>query len=217
MFVSGDQILDVNGIELAGRSIAEISEIIRSSPEIVVCTVKPVTDFRVVDSRAQAEKRADYAELDLSSLKTRECESSSGSAESLSDSSHPRTDSGGSEKNAEEKKAEKEQQYNEEVPQYAEVIPKNLRSRSVPNEGTNPGDLPQRKDLNYSELAFPVYDRPRTKSDTPAKQQNQQEEQKPVGPIQAYAYIELDFKDKNELQEPLHLRNEQMNKENVKS
>lgn len=203
----------MNGIELAGRSIAEISEIIRSSPEIVVCTVKPVTDFRVVDSRAQAEKRADYAELDLSALKTHE--STSGSEESLSDSSHLRTNSGGSEKNTGEKKADQECQNNHEVPQYAEVIPKNLRRHSSPDEEAPPGKPPPRKDLNYSELQFPVYDRPRTKSDTPTKSQNKEEEKKPAEPIQAYAYIQLDFKDSNS-QEPENRRDEQMNEENVK-
>lgn len=221
----GDQVLDVNGIELAGRSVAEISEIIRSCPEIVVCTVKPVTDFRVVDARGQAEKRADYAELDLSSLKPRLDDSSSGSEESLSDTSHPRTESGESEKveennSPEETKIEKhtEQQCYEE-PKYDDVIPRNLQRRhSLPYQGAN-SDAQEgegkESNLQYAELGFPTYDRPRLKSDTPTKPKTEHYK-KPVKPIQAYAYIELDFNDKA-LQEPEYLRNHHLNDENRKS
>ncbi|KAK3697755.1 hypothetical protein QZH41_010312 [Actinostola sp. cb2023] len=195
----GDQLLDVNGIELAGRTVGEVCEIIRSCPECVVCTVKPVTDFRVVDTHDA--KRADYAELDLSALKLREYESaSSGSEESLSDTNHQSTECGSekresSEKN-EEKKTEKQDGKSYEEPKYDDVIPRNIQRRHSLPSHTTPGDTDgsaqerdQEEDLQYLELEFPVYDRPRLKSDPTTKPPNKN----PVAPIAAYAYIELDF------------------------
>ncbi|KAJ7361746.1 hypothetical protein OS493_014386 [Desmophyllum pertusum] len=70
----GDQILDINGIELGGRSVSEISEIIKGSPEVVVCTVKPSSDYRYCDTHAS--EHTEYAEIDLNSLKTKDDEDS---------------------------------------------------------------------------------------------------------------------------------------------
>jgi hypothetical protein len=213
-------LVDVNGIELAGRTVAEISEIIRSCPDQVVCTVKLSTDFRVVDTHAAP--RADYAEIDLSSLRPREDSASSGSEESLANNRHPRAESVDEKPeitenthraphdNNRQKPSEKSKF---EDPEYDEVIPSNLRNRhslplrQPPGETTGPGKTVG-DDMQYLELDFPVYDRPRLKSDPPKKPNDK----KPAAPIAAYAYIELDFKDKP--QEGEEFRNLNLNEVN---
>ena len=39
---TGDEIIEVNGIKISGLSTKEISEIIKASPEVVECMIKPI-------------------------------------------------------------------------------------------------------------------------------------------------------------------------------
>lgn len=192
--------VDINGIELNGRTVAEISEIIRSSPEQVVCTVKLSTDFRVVDTHAAP--RTDYAEIDLSSLKPRGDSESSESEESVHEDRHTSAENvNGNPETPEDNKIPAKEPVKYEEPQYDDVIPGNLQkrhtlpSRHNPEEPNPPGQPTTAvEDVQYLELNFPTYDRPRLKSDPPKKPPIPAK--KPVAPIAAYAYIELDFKDK---------------------
>lgn len=57
----GDEIIEVNGIKVSGFSPSEISEIIKGSPEIVVCTIRPYDSVTFVDPR---RKNLNYTEID---------------------------------------------------------------------------------------------------------------------------------------------------------
>ena len=41
--MSGDEILDIHGVSLAGKSVAEVVEVIRKAPTEFLATVRPVT------------------------------------------------------------------------------------------------------------------------------------------------------------------------------
>ena len=191
---TGDQLVDINGIELTGRSVAEISEIIRSSPEQVACTVKLSTDFRVVDTHAAP--RADYAEIDLSSLKPRD-DSESESDESDHENKQPSAENVNGNVETTENNKNLSQEVKYEEPQYDNVNIRRRHSSPLRHEPEEPNPLGEQKpveDVQYLELNFPTYDRPRLKSDPTKKPPKT--DKKPVAPIAAYAYIELDFKDK---------------------
>lgn len=68
--------------------MSEISEIIKGSPEVVVCTVKPSSDYRYCDTKASGH--TEYAEIDLDSLKTRD--SDDGGDEGSVENDEPQVD-----------------------------------------------------------------------------------------------------------------------------
>ena len=55
--------MDINGTQVSQCPIEKIKEIIRSSPEYVVCTVKPVTHYTSHDDSPQ-QVRQPYTEVD---------------------------------------------------------------------------------------------------------------------------------------------------------
>lgn len=167
----GDQILDINGIEIGGCSVSEVSEIIRGSPELVVCTVKPSSDYRYCDTHNVGGHTA-YAEIDLDALKTKE-----------EDDSDDTSNSGGVES---EDKMDK--------PRANSYI--GLKRHSLPS--ILPGSLMeaaavQRKDskMNYLELNFQGADRPRNLSDASLCPKIPPRSSKPRS--RPGAYIELEF------------------------
>ncbi|XP_047145188.1 uncharacterized protein LOC105844333 isoform X2 [Hydra vulgaris] len=64
----GDQIMDINGTQVSQCPIEKIKEIIRSSPEYVVCTVKPVTHYTSHDDSPR-QVRQPYTEVDPNLLR----------------------------------------------------------------------------------------------------------------------------------------------------
>ena len=60
---AGDEIIEVNGIKVSGCSPGEISEIIKGSPEIVVCRIKPVSSVVIFGSNPSA--KTSYMKLDF--------------------------------------------------------------------------------------------------------------------------------------------------------
>ena len=65
---TGDQIVDINGIRISGSPIEKIKEVIKESPEYVVCTVKPVTHYASNDSPTLPSTA--YTEIDPEFLKS---------------------------------------------------------------------------------------------------------------------------------------------------
>ena len=165
----GDQILDINGIEIGGRSVSEISEIIKGSPELVVCTVKPSSDYRYCDTHTT--QHTEYAEIDLDSLKIKDDEDNS----VLS--------SDGSSENQGETK-EQNASANDERKRHSlpTVLPQSARERN------------KEESVNFLELNFPGSERPRGRSDvsrSPRIPSRGNRERGTPG-----AYIELEFNNK---------------------
>lgn len=65
----GDQIVDINGIKISGSSIEKIKEVIKQSPEYVVCTVKPVTHYANSNDSPDLP-RTSYTKIDPLFLKS---------------------------------------------------------------------------------------------------------------------------------------------------
>ena len=177
----GDQILDINGVELGGRTVSEISEIIKASPETVLCTVKPVTDFRYIDTHEKTH--TEYAELDLSAMRARK--DSSGASSSASAENDDTT----------EKRDDQS---------YDDVIPKEQKRHSLPPrvQAQHSGNSKSEKKehgMNYLELDFPS-ERPRGKSEVVKPSPRQQRREK----SSAYAYIEVEFGEKTEVKQMAH-------------
>jgi len=63
----GDQIIDINGARVSECPIEKIKDIIRSSPEYIVCTVKPVTHYTSHEDSPQFVRSA-YTEVDPEAL-----------------------------------------------------------------------------------------------------------------------------------------------------
>ena len=172
---SGDQILDINGIEIGGRSVSEISEIIKASPDVVVCTVKPSSDFRYCDTREPVH--TDYAEIDLALLKAKE----------------EKEDSKNSESNSFKPGESDDERGSSSVDQ---------KRHSLPDSFSKAGVIRNREgSLNYLELNFPPNERPRGRSDvvrtSPRVQYRRTKEQTTPG-----SYIELEFQSRDKKQEP---------------
>ena len=66
--IKGDQIVDINGIKITGCPVERIKEVIKESPEYVVCTVKPVTHYSNKEENSPNLTRTAYAELDTDYL-----------------------------------------------------------------------------------------------------------------------------------------------------
>lgn len=69
----GDQIIDVNGSRVSECSIEKIKEIITSSTDHIICTVKPVTIYSA-QTNAQPVNRTAYTEVDPNAIRET-CES----------------------------------------------------------------------------------------------------------------------------------------------
>ena len=63
----GDQIIDINGTKVSHTPIEKIKDVIRNSPDYVVCTVKPVTHYKGHDDSPQLTRTA-YTTLDPEKL-----------------------------------------------------------------------------------------------------------------------------------------------------
>ena len=64
----GDQIIDVNGNKVSECSIEQIKEIITSSPDHIVCTVKPVTIYSAQTTTPPVQRTA-YTEVDPNAIR----------------------------------------------------------------------------------------------------------------------------------------------------
>lgn len=176
----GDQILDINGIDIGGRSVSEISEIIKGSPELVVCTVKPSSDYRYCDTHASGH--TEYAEIDLDSLKTRDEDDSDDSSKEGSVDNQRETDKLQINEKAESKRHSS-----------PPILPDSLAQAAAERNNES--------SLNYLELNFPGADRPRNQSEVSRsprvpsrmnKPQSSKPQHKPS------AYIELEFNGKED-------------------
>lgn len=67
LYLLGDQIIDINGARVSECPIDKIKDIIRSSPEYIVCTVKPVTHYTSHEDSPQMPRSA-YTEVDPDAL-----------------------------------------------------------------------------------------------------------------------------------------------------
>lgn len=67
----GDQIIDINGNRVSECPIEKIKDVIRSSPDYVVCTVKPVTHYNHHDASPQVGKTP-YIKVDPVLLQNRD-------------------------------------------------------------------------------------------------------------------------------------------------
>ena len=67
--------MDINGIKISGSPIEKIKEVIKQSPEYVVCTVKPVTHYANNDSPTPPTTA--YTEIDTEFLKSNPFDSES--------------------------------------------------------------------------------------------------------------------------------------------
>ena len=168
----GDQILDINGIELGGRSVAEISEIIKGSPELVVCTVKPSSDYRYCDTHTT--EHTEYAEIDLDSLKTKDDEDSG----VLSNNS-----SFDNQVELEGKKNSPDSQFKRHS--LPTVLPDSQSTKERNKEHS----------VNYLELNFPGSERPRGRSDV-SRSPRVPPRVNREGGTRPGAYIELEFNSK---------------------
>ena len=81
---TGDQIVDINGIRISGSPIEKIKEVIKESPEYVVCTVKPVTHYSNNDSPTLPSSA--YTEIDTEYLKRVPGDNNSNSSSKKNDS-----------------------------------------------------------------------------------------------------------------------------------
>lgn len=170
----GDQILDINGIEIGGFSVSEISEIIKGSPELVVCTVKPSSDYRYCDTH-NVSGHTEYAEIDLDSLKTRNEDDSDESVESHDKISNQKANS----------------YIGLKRHSLPSILPDSLMDATVVH----------RKDSakNYLELKFPGNDRPSNLIDGSQSPKVPPRSSKPRS--RPGAYIELEFNNKEKSQD----------------
>ena len=152
--------------------MAEISEIIKGSPELVVCTVKPSSDYRYCDTHST--EHTEYAEIDLDSLKTKDDEDSG----ILSNNS-----SFDNQVVSEDKKNTPNSQFKKRH-SLPTVLPDAQSTKERNKE----------QSVNYLELNFPGGERPRGRSDisrSPRIPSRGNRERSNPG-----AYIELEFNSK---------------------
>ena len=76
--------MDINGIKISGSPIEKIKEVIRQSPEYVVCTVKPVTHYASSDSPPLSS--TPYTEIDTEFLNSKPLDLESKSSSNKNDS-----------------------------------------------------------------------------------------------------------------------------------
>lgn len=64
----GDQILDVDGVNVNNMTIEEVSEVLRSAPILMTCTVKPANHFKYAAAEPTGTQKSSYAEIDIDAL-----------------------------------------------------------------------------------------------------------------------------------------------------
>lgn len=64
----GDQILDVDGVDVNNMSIEQVSEVLKAAPILMACTVKPASHFRYCQTEQTEQKNSSYAEIDIDAL-----------------------------------------------------------------------------------------------------------------------------------------------------
>ena len=65
----GDQILDVDGVNVSGMTIEQVSDVLKSAPILMSCTVKPANHFKYAAEEPSSEpKKSSYAEIDIDAL-----------------------------------------------------------------------------------------------------------------------------------------------------
>jgi hypothetical protein len=65
----GDQILDVDGVNVSGMTIEEVSDVLKSAPILMTCTVKPANHFKyAAEEPSAAPTKSSYAEIDIDAL-----------------------------------------------------------------------------------------------------------------------------------------------------
>ena len=161
--------------------MADISEIIKSSPETVVCTVKPVTSDKIYETDLE-QNTSEYAVLDLEAL-NKVIDNGQNEEKPKSKESTSATDEDSMSKN-------------------------NQRSNSVPERPPKKAvDIPKEdQNLNYADLNFDVVPDPgpRTcvKSDVSQHPQPVKKSPRSKRPVcskeldKGLQYIQLDFGDK---------------------
>ena len=157
--------------------MSEISEIIKGSPEIVICTVKPSSDYRYCDT-GQVGGHTEYAEIDLDSLKAKGDDDDDDDDDD--DKSVSKNGSIGRDKKHTDAKP---QQKRHSLPSV------------LPDPILDAGASPRSKEdtLNYLELNFGD-NRPRNKSDVSRSPKVPPRINKPQNKP---AYVELEFKTKD--------------------
>ena len=151
---------------------------------MVVCTVKPVTDYKICEADLE-QRKSEYAVIDLDALKKMK------DTDSVSDEEMPTKKTGSA------------------VCDDAPPANQDQRSNSLPTRPPKPKiDIPQEDtDLNYADLEFGVISelapRPRVKSDGSQITQPMKRSPRPTREVPppspekgvAYTYIQLDFGD----------------------
>ena len=65
----GDQILDVDGVNVSNMTIEQVSEVLKAAPILMTCTVKPANHFKyAADEPSQQTQKSSYAEIDIDAL-----------------------------------------------------------------------------------------------------------------------------------------------------
>ena len=67
-FLPGDQILDVDGVNVSNMTIEQVSEVLKSAPILMTCTVKPANHFKYAAEEPTQTTKSSYAEIDIDAL-----------------------------------------------------------------------------------------------------------------------------------------------------
>ena len=68
LFHTGDQILDVDGVNVGNMTIEQVSEVLKAAPILMTCTVKPASHFKYAAGESAETKKSSYAEIDINAL-----------------------------------------------------------------------------------------------------------------------------------------------------
>lgn len=73
VFGTGDQILDVDGVNVNNMTIEQVSEVLKTAPILMTCTVKPANHFKYAAEEPKTQqieqiKKSSYAEIDIDAL-----------------------------------------------------------------------------------------------------------------------------------------------------
>lgn len=64
----GDQLLDVDGVNVSNMTIEQVSEVLKSAPILMTCTVKPANHFKYAAEEPTQTQKSSYAEIDIDAL-----------------------------------------------------------------------------------------------------------------------------------------------------
>lgn len=67
-FPLGDQLLDVDGVNVSNMTIEQVSEVLKSAPILMTCTVKPANHFKYAAEEPTQTQKSSYAEIDIDAL-----------------------------------------------------------------------------------------------------------------------------------------------------